>query len=123
MISYANSIKNRPIMADRAVCDAAGNDIASTYAEKAEVATRVEVTTSNTFAEVEAIIAAGNIPYIKGGYSANQQNYICNLAEYIPSTIIMFCGFEQSLTDLKVLDYELTSTGWHSYKHVIIYDH
>ena len=36
-ITYANSIKNRPIMADRAQCDAAGRDIDSTYATKAEV--------------------------------------------------------------------------------------
>ncbi len=37
MISYANSVKNRPIFAERAQNDAAGNEIGRTYATKAEV--------------------------------------------------------------------------------------
>ena len=43
MISYANSIKNRPIMADRAVCDAAGNDIAQTYSTGPESFTAEQI--------------------------------------------------------------------------------
>lgn len=43
MISYANSIKNRPIMADRAVCDAAGRDIAQTYSTGPESFTAEQI--------------------------------------------------------------------------------
>ena len=70
MISYANSVKNRPIFAERAQNDAAGNEIGRTYATKAEVPTvdqTYDATSTNAQSGVAVAQAIAAIPQTGGG--------------------------------------------------------
>ena len=69
MISYANSIKNKPILADRSINDGNGNEIARTYATKAEVPTvdqTYDSTSTNAQSGVAVAQAIAAIPQTGG---------------------------------------------------------
>lgn len=84
--TYANSINNNPIYADRAEKDAAGNTISTTYATKQEIPTlptivgltagaNVSITEANnavTIAATDTTYTAGNMIAI----NANNSNAI-----------------------------------------------
>ena len=77
--TYANSINNNPIYADRAEKDAAGNTISTTYATKQEIPTlptivgltagaNVSITEANNAVTIAATVpSAGNMLSVTSG--------------------------------------------------------
>lgn len=59
--TYANSINNNPIYADRAEKDAAGNTISTTYATKSELPSGVPAVTSSDDSKVLKATYSGGV--------------------------------------------------------------
>lgn len=116
--TFANTINNNPIYADRAEKDAAGNTISTTYATKSEIPT-VElfeaVYGTTTYADITAAIAAKKIVYCR--VSPSGASRMAFLA-YIGSNTVEFQYYRslssRSATNQldEVYVYTVAASGW-----------
>ena len=116
--TFANTINNNPIYADRAEKDAAGNTISTTYATKSEIPT-VELFEAvygvTSYADIVAAIAAKKIVYCK--VSPSGASRMAFLA-YIGSSNVEFQYYRslssRSATNQldEVYVYTVSSSGW-----------